>query len=114
MRRLRFRRMIGGSESTQANPSARLKPCSPPRGERFTLGTRRTAPMRATALKPKWLNWMVHWWRLRKRLPKRWITFRSEEHTSELQSLMRKSYAGFCLKNKSTNEIYIHQRTNEK
>src|SRR3546814_6180460 len=25
---------------------------------------------------------------------------RSEEHTSELQSLMRISYAGFCLKNK--------------
>src|SRR3546814_9445025 len=25
-------------------------------------------------------------------------TFRSEEHTSELQSLMRISYAGFCLK----------------
>src|SRR3546814_6458126 len=28
---------------------------------------------------------------------------RSEEHTSELQSLMRISYAGFCLKKKSTN-----------
>src|SRR3546814_3136214 len=28
---------------------------------------------------------------------------RSEEHTSELQSLMRISYAVFCLKNKSTN-----------
>src|SRR3546814_10344929 len=27
---------------------------------------------------------------------------RSEEHTSELQSLMRISYAGFCLKKKST------------
>src|SRR3546814_8813324 len=27
---------------------------------------------------------------------------RSEEHTSELQSLMRKSYAGFCMK-KNTN-----------
>src|SRR3546814_8866277 len=27
-------------------------------------------------------------------------TFRSEEHTSELQSLMRKSYAVFCLKKK--------------
>src|SRR3546814_7854362 len=27
---------------------------------------------------------------------------RSEEHTSELQSLMRISYAGFCLKNKQT------------
>src|SRR3546814_6656247 len=28
--------------------------------------------------------------------------FRSEEHTSELQSLMRISYAVFCLKNKIT------------
>src|SRR3546814_1053843 len=27
---------------------------------------------------------------------------RSEEHTSELQSLMRSSYAVFCLKNKNT------------
>src|SRR3546814_4408321 len=27
--------------------------------------------------------------------------FRSEEHTSELQSLMRISYAVFCLKNKN-------------
>src|SRR3546814_3539108 len=27
---------------------------------------------------------------------------RSEEHTSELQSLMRKSYAVFCLKKKNT------------
>src|SRR3546814_9657906 len=33
---------------------------------------------------------------------------RSEAHTSELQSLMRISYAVFCLKNKkSHNEIYI-------
>src|SRR3546814_8974706 len=29
---------------------------------------------------------------------------RSEEHTSELQSLMRKSYAVFCLKKKITTE----------
>src|SRR3546814_7075511 len=29
---------------------------------------------------------------------------RSEEHTSELQSLMRKSYAVFCLKKKKTNQ----------
>src|SRR3546814_10508340 len=27
--------------------------------------------------------------------------YRSEEHTSELQSLMRTSYAGFCLKKKT-------------
>src|SRR3546814_6336337 len=31
---------------------------------------------------------------------------RSEEHTSELQSLMRSSYAVFCLKNKSSNTAY--------
>src|SRR3546814_1358502 len=30
------------------------------------------------------------------------IQFRSEEHTSELQSLMRISYAVFCLKKKTT------------
>src|SRR3546814_4904795 len=30
---------------------------------------------------------------------------RSEEHTSELQSLMRISYAVFCLKKKKTNQI---------
>src|SRR3546814_9827214 len=30
---------------------------------------------------------------------------RSEEHTSELQSLMRISYADFCLKTKTTNII---------
>src|SRR3546814_7807249 len=29
---------------------------------------------------------------------------RSEEHTSELQSLMRISYAVFCLKKKNTNQ----------
>src|SRR3546814_3677333 len=28
------------------------------------------------------------------------VVARSEEHTSELQSLMRSSYAGFCLKKK--------------
>src|SRR3546814_10883744 len=32
---------------------------------------------------------------------------RSEEHTSELQSLMRISYAVFCLQNKSTANHYM-------
>src|SRR3546814_7999408 len=37
-------------------------------------------------------------------------TPRSEEHTSELQSLMRISYAVFCLKKKNhtTTNIYLH------
>src|SRR3546814_6910975 len=35
---------------------------------------------------------------------------RSEEHTSELQSLMRISYAVFCLKKKKTNaKIHIYK-----
>src|SRR3546814_10837894 len=32
------------------------------------------------------------------------VTVRSEEHTSELQSLMRISYAVFCLKKKKTHD----------
>src|SRR3546814_964589 len=35
---------------------------------------------------------------------------RSEEHTSELQSLMRSSYAVFCLKNKTT----VHTKSETK
>src|SRR3546814_5356272 len=36
--------------------------------------------------------------------------FRSEEHTSELQSLMRSSYAVFCLKKKThTKTKILHQ-----
>src|SRR3546814_9983292 len=38
-------------------------------------------------------------------LPYRDISRRSEEHTSELQSLMRISYAVFCLKKQNTSFI---------
>src|SRR3546814_10585068 len=34
------------------------------------------------------------------------LGFRSEEHTSELQSLMRISYAVFCLKKKKNTNVY--------
>src|SRR3546814_5814548 len=34
---------------------------------------------------------------------------RSEEHTSELQSLMRISYAVFCLKKKTTTQQHYHR-----
>src|SRR3546814_3084398 len=38
-----------------------------------------------------------------------WSTIRSEEHTSELQSLMRISYAVFCLKKKKQdNNQYLY------
>src|SRR3546814_7516978 len=41
------------------------------------------------------------WWRWQK-------LYRSEEHTSELQSLMRISYAVFCLKKKKFNMYDLH------
>src|SRR3546814_3289849 len=41
-----------------------------------------------------------------------WVRARSEEHTSELQSLMRTSYAVFCLKKKTiTNTLHQHTST---
>src|SRR3546814_9942293 len=42
--------------------------------------------------------------------PERSETYRSEEHTSELQSLMRISYAVFCLKKKKKTKK-IHKNT---
>src|SRR3546814_9051158 len=38
-------------------------------------------------------------------------SLRSEEHTSELQSLMRISYAVFCLKKKKTTCTYVYKPT---
>src|SRR3546814_8752991 len=38
------------------------------------------------------------------------IAGRSEEHTSELQSLMRNSYAVFCLKKKTTHNTKEHRK----
>src|SRR3546814_2588904 len=39
---------------------------------------------------------------------------RSEEHTSELQSLMRISYAVFCLKKKKQQHTHIYSAINRK
>src|SRR3546814_5284403 len=53
---------------------------------------------------PQYRTWMM---RSVKRV--RWMSegpIRSEEHTSELQSLMRISYAVFCLKKKKHNNIH--------
>src|SRR3546814_5652289 len=41
------------------------------------------------------------------------IPIRSEEHTSELQSLMRISYAVFCLKKKKKKETKYHPKTQQ-
>src|SRR3546814_8606909 len=41
------------------------------------------------------------------------LTGRSEEHTSELQSLMRTSYAVFCFKKKHTIQIHNHNKEHQ-
>src|SRR3546814_1916314 len=41
----------------------------------------------------------------------RYVGSRSEEHTSELQSLMRISYAVFCLKKKKQKHTTTHKQT---
>src|SRR3546814_8739768 len=59
-----------------------------------------TDKIRRTVLVPP-LPMPVSLFRMRQKLN----TTRSEEHTSELQSLMRNSYAVFCLKTKKNNNI---------
>src|SRR3546814_8295245 len=44
--------------------------------------------------------------------PQPFQAHRSEEHTSELQSLMRISYAVFCLKNKKNKTLIINTYIN--
>src|SRR3546814_5948377 len=61
------------------------------------LATHRTAPAAG-----RQREHALHHIHARHHLPEGGIA-RSEEHTSELQSLMRISYAVFCLKKKKTN-----------
>src|SRR3546814_9786779 len=58
------------------------------------------------------INIEAHRWRRcgSRRRARRWrgrCLIRSEEHTSELQSLMRISYAVFCLKKKTNNKYNL-------
>src|SRR3546814_2774742 len=76
-----------GQEYWKQNGNA----CSP-----VSLADRTRATRRASA-------WGFPWQR---RLRRRTARDRSEEHTSELQSLMRNSYAVFCLKKKTTTNHY--------
>src|SRR3546814_3717976 len=46
-----------------------------------------------------------------RRIDSRAKVHRSEEHTSELQSLMRISYAVFCLKKTIKNKLYVDERS---
>src|SRR3546814_6492425 len=56
---------------------------------------------------PQWLNIMVI---VAAGVAAMMLRARSEEHTSELQSLMRISYAVFCLKKKTNQQRETHSR----
>src|SRR3546814_1643933 len=61
-------------------------------------------------------HWRLQWHRPgngRSTRPPRSSASRSEEHTSELQSLMRISYAVFCLKKKKSIKNIYNQRTRQ-
>src|SRR3546814_10397276 len=70
------------------------------------------APTPLSSSAAKIISWNRTWnpgiaiWRSRK-------SDRSEEHTSELQSLMRISYAVFCLKKKKTDKKPHQTHTNK-
>src|SRR3546814_1082893 len=82
-------------------------------GEKMSLRAVRRLQVRALSARARWPT------TARRRVaPRRCRPFfrnsRSEEHTSELQSLMRNSYAVFCLKKKkdnNTNKKNMHDNT---
>src|SRR3546814_3630554 len=56
-------------------------------------------------------DWTALSWLLAGQIPIGIMDIRSEEHTSELQSLMRISYAVFCLKKKKRKEQLTQHHT---
>src|SRR3546814_1327336 len=82
--------------STAAAPSAA---CRSPATAKNTRSIRTAIPKPSSPYRRKWLTGAGPV-----------CPFRSEEHTSELQSLMRISYAVFCLKKKTHINTY-HQHT---
>src|SRR3546814_9348025 len=56
---------------------------------RFLLGSAASSSTAGAALAVAWMAWASVW-----------LIARSEEHTSELHSLIRNSYAVFCLQQK--------------
>src|SRR3546814_7635299 len=93
------------------------RPLARARAARARGPSGRSAPMvRQLVLSGFLTNKVPTWPFPRERLPPHGGTCaaaimpRSEEHTSELQSLMRISYAVFCLKNKNRNDTLTHKK----
>src|SRR3546814_10092545 len=81
----------------------------PPRSTRTDTLFPYTTLFRSPVRDVIYTDWLVFVMRSRgdrQRAPSRTLEGRSEEHTSELQSLMRISYAVFCLKKKMKDKNY--------
>src|SRR3546814_4537125 len=76
------------------------------------LGRRHWWRLPAASPRPPCLLLTASWLPLGRERPLPWYRARSEEHTSELQSLMRISYAVFCLKKKKKQTVYKIHRQN--
>src|SRR3546814_3213648 len=91
---------LGARNGASSAPASISTPCESPSGA-------------TAAILPTPSTWPVTMWP-----PSSSPTFsarsRSEEHTSELQSLMRISYAVFCLKKKKKQKKYVRQYTQYK
>src|SRR3546814_4000149 len=94
-----------GATAAFSSTARKARPCPPPapmkRVSQKTCGTK--TEMNPATVKPKRISFQTIFHSMKKawaihRQPSR--ENRSEEHTSELQSLMRISYAVFCLKKK--------------
>src|SRR3546814_4404716 len=116
-----------GSRSRNARPTCRYRPALYPREARSARGARRRGRRhprgnsarlsRDGAVRPDDARGT---WRARSEIlggnrgHHGTDLERSEEHTSELQSLMRISYAVFCLKKKKNkNKVYISNQQNK-
>src|SRR3546814_7046937 len=93
-----------GDAETREDPELALAICYAPRKARAALAAlfaldATLADVLRTTTEPMLGQMRLTWWHD--------ALTRSEEHTSELQSLMRISYAVFCLKKKNTKEIDI-------
>src|SRR3546814_4609030 len=94
-------------KARRAKPTKRCPSIFSKGGQRLTVGAIYRAPMRPSAIRfmpsgdkmTRWRFRLIS--RPRRSQPTR---IRSEEHTSELQSLMRISYAVFCLKKKTQHQ----------
>src|SRR3546814_10005437 len=92
-------KLTSSSDPRLLRPASSSSTTKPPPIEKYMRLTNISpSPSRAVKLSALlWKGWRCFIWKCR----------RSEEHTSELQSLMRISYAVFCLEKKKKNNTAV-------